>query len=71
MRHCCRPCGGGDDNKDDVRWEEQTMRYADADALSRNQWQAEGKEGDVDDGSDNKYVDGRVRGPRQASTRDG
>ncbi len=41
LRHCCRPCGGGDNNKDDVRWEEQYMPYADADAdadaLSRNQ----------------------------------
>jgi len=60
------PLGGrGDDDDDDVRWEEQDMPY-----LSRyRRWaEAEGGQGDVDDGVDDEHVDGRVRGPRLADT---
>jgi len=62
------PLGGrGDDDYDDnVRWEEQDMSY-----LSRDRRRAEGGEGDVDDGVDDEHVDGRVRGPSLADTRNG
>ncbi len=62
--------GGGDDDDNDARREEQYMPYANADALSRNRWQAEGEEDNVDDGSDNKHING-VWGPRWADTGDG
>ncbi len=61
---------GGDDDDDNARREEQYMPYANADALSRNHWQAEGEEDDVDDGSDNKHING-VWGPHRADTGDG
>ena len=60
------PLGGrGDDDGNDVRWEEQDMPY-----LSRyRRWaEAEGGQGDVDDGVDDEHVDGCVRGPRLADT---
>ena len=59
--------GRGDDDYDnDVRWEEQDMLY-----LSRDRRRAEGGEGDVDNGVDDEYVDGRVRGPRLVDTGNG
>ena len=57
---------GDDDYDDDVRWEEQDMPY-----LFRDRWQAEGGEGDVDDGVDAEHVGGRVWGPRLADTGNG
>ena len=47
------------------------MPYANMDVLSRDWRQAEGGEGNFDDGGDNKLVDGRVRGPRWEDTGDG
>ena len=63
--------GRGDNNDDndddnDVRWEEQDMPY-----LSCDWWRAEGGDGDVDTGVDDKHVDGRVRGPRLVDTGNG
>jgi len=43
----------------------------DDDDLSRDRRRAEGGEGDVDDGVDDEHIDGRVRGPRLADTRNG
>ena len=73
MRRCspprrvtAMPLGGrGDDDGNDARWEEQDMPY-----LSRyRRWaEAEGGQGDVDDGVDDEHVDGCVRGPRLADT---
>jgi len=53
---------GDEDYNDDMRWEEQ---------VSRDRRRAEGGEGDVDDGVDDEHVDGRVRGPSLADTRNG
>ena len=39
--------------------------------LSSDRRQAEGGEGNVDDGVDDEHVDGRVQGPRLADTRNG
>ncbi len=39
--------------------------------LSRDRQRAEGGEGDVDDGVDDEHVNGCVRGPRLADTRNG
>jgi len=58
---------GDDDYDDDVRWEEQDMPYLSHD---RRRAEAEGGEGDVDDGVD-EHVDGRVRGPHRADTGNG
>ena len=59
--------GRGDDAYDDnARWEEQDMPY-----LSCDWRRAEGGEGDVNGGIDNDRVDGCVRGPRLADTRNG
>ena len=61
------PLGGrGDDYDNDVRWEEQDMPY-----LSGDRRRAERGEGNVDEGVDDEHVDGRVRGPRLADTRNG
>ena len=46
---------GDDDYDDDTRWEEQDIPY-----LSQFWRRAEGGEGDVDDGVDDKHVNGRV-----------
>jgi hypothetical protein len=54
-RRCCQPVSGGDNDDNDVRWEEQDMPYADTDALSYDWRQAEGEEGNVDNGDDDKY----------------
>jgi len=39
--------------------------------LSRDRWQAEGGEGDVDDSVDDEHVDWRVWGPRLVDTGNG
>ena len=56
----------GDDVNNNPRWEEQDMPY-----LSCNQRQAEGGEGDVDDGGDDEHVGGCVRGLCLADTGNG
>ena len=38
---------------------------------SCNRWQAEAGEGNIDDGGDNKHINGRFRGLHQADTRGG
>jgi len=62
-RSRCLPGGGGDNDDNNQRWEEQDMPYADTDVLSRDRRRAEGEEDDVDNGGDDKHIDGPVRGP--------
>jgi hypothetical protein len=44
------------------------MPYADTDVLSRDRRRAEGEEDDVDNGFDDKHINGPVRGPRRVDT---
>ena len=69
-RHCHRP-GRSGDKDNDARGDEQDMPYANADMLSHNWRRAEGGEGDVDDGSNNKHIDWCVQGLRWVDNGEG
>ncbi len=72
----CHPGRGrdddnNDDNTNNARGEEQDMPYTNTDVLSCNWQWAEGAEGNVDDGCDDKHVDMGVQGPHRVDIRDG
>ena len=67
--HCHLPGGGGDDN-DDARGEEQDTMYTDVDVLSRNRQWADREESNIDNGSNNQLVDGHVRSARGRQRRE-
>ena len=62
LRHSHPPSGSGDNNGD-ARGGEQDMPYANVDAMICDRQQEEGGEGNIDDGSGDKHVNGRVRSP--------
>ena len=66
--------GRGDDGAPPARREDDdddNDGNKDNDDLSRDRRQAEGGEGDIDDGVDDEHIDGCVQGPRLADTGNG
>ena len=71
LRHCCLPGGGGDNDNDNARWEEQDMPYANVDALSHDRQWAEGEEDNSNNGGDKIPINRHVQGPHQPATGNG